>query len=107
MALNTKIRGYSDDCTVLTCYAMIDVSKSTLYCYEHFFLLLCKKETTPKCCLSTAGFCIVKMTVQAGKIIIKVELNFDKLIANCGFTCKVQKRNHFGKTALDNIVIIT
>mgnify|MGYP001804247425 CR=1 FL=1 len=57
MVLNTKIRGDSDDCTVLTCYAMIDVSKSTLSCYGPFFLLLCKKKMTPKCCLSTAIFC--------------------------------------------------
>ena len=89
MVLNTNIRGDSDDCTGLTCYAMIDGSKSTLYCYEYSFLLLCKKETTPKCCLSTANFALSKMTVQAGKHTIKVELNLDKLIANFGFTCKV------------------
>ena len=100
MVLNTKIRGDSDDCTVLTCYAMIDVSKSTLYGYEHIFLLLCEKETTPKCPLSTAIFCIVKMTVQAGKHIIKVKLNLDKLIANCGFTCKVKERTILEKQHL-------
>ena len=47
MVLNTSIGGDSDDCTVLTRYAIIDVSKSTLYCYEHFFHLLCKRKTTP------------------------------------------------------------
>ena len=46
------------------------------------------------------------MTVQAGKHIIKVDLNLDKLIANCDFTCKVQKRNHFRKTALDNSILL-
>ena len=47
-------------------------------------------------------FCIVNMTVQVGKHIIKVELNLKKLKTNCGFTCKVQKGNHFGKATLDN-----
>ena len=97
MVLNTNTRKGSVDCTVYTSSCHDCVSKSTSYCYKYCFLLMWRKETTPN-----SQICIVNTTVQVGKHIIKVELNLKKLITNSGSTCKVQKGNHFGKTAFDN-----